>query len=496
MIEKLDKTGRQPEVIPLRRLEADYVAGSIQHVLFGGKSKEKKSSSRDYWSPWSSYSSRSRKSSSKDQFRVDADVEHNQLLLWANKVEMEAIRAFLIKLGEPLDGASNPNTCRVLDAFTDAEAAELLKQLQKAWTGDNQLEIKVILPEPSETEPAPKTPEPEPDLRTESAAAPPVRFAQYTRRVPEKSDSKKPTSTTPPPIKITRDALGRLVISSKDTAALDQFEALIGRLAPPRNNIATFRLKNAWPDDVVHNLKELFKSDIEEEENKASRWERYWYDIPRKSKDDDVRLSRRRKLTFIYDLDSRSVVVKGADPEQLKLISEMIAFYDNRDEKTNPANLRKEGVIQINYSKATCIAKTLKEVYRDLLSENDKEFESKKGNNRRRGYDYWYPSFGDDEEPERAPRFKGLLSIGIDEVSNSLIISAPAGFYDKVVKLIHKLDEMSKPSVDAIDMTRLQQSLSAKQLQDALNKILGQQKTQGRPPDQDKRRNRHDVRVH
>ncbi|NLE39732.1 MAG: hypothetical protein GX621_17070 [Pirellulaceae bacterium] len=484
MIDKLDGTGRQAEVIPLRRLEADYVAGTIQHVLFGGRNKEKttkSSSSSSYYGGWyPDYGSSSRRSetSDKDAFRIDADVERNRLLLWANKVEMQEVEAFLVKLGEPIGDEGQHRTVRVLDSFTAEETQALIDRLRKTWAGKNEL----LIDEPASNRP-PQTPAtlPEADKQTlRSPPSPRIQFAQLRNEeaVADASSQMVPARPAPPPITITRDALGRLVIASQDTEALDLFEELVAKVAPTRDTFAKFRLKNAWAYDVVDNLKAFFKTQSPDVDVESVWWSGWRGDSVKKPTDDDdsVRLSKRRKLTFIADSDSNSIIVKGADAEQLVLIKELIEFYDDRTDKIDPRSLRKEDVIAIRHSKATVIAATLKEVYRDLLSENDKEFqENKKGNNgRSSSYSYWYPSQGGNEkEPQRAPRFKGLLSIGVDELSNSLIVSAPAYLFDNVVELIGRLDEMAKPAVSTIDVIKLQNGVDTGRLQETLRKLLG-----------------------
>jgi hypothetical protein len=44
------------------------------------------------------------------------------------------------------------------------------------------------------------------------------------------------------------------------------------------------------------------------------------------------------------------------------------------------------------------------------------------------------------------PKFKGLLSIGIDETSNTLVVSAPQFLLTPVISMIKKLDESTKPA--------------------------------------------------
>ena len=42
----------------------------------------------------------------------------------------------------------------------------------------------------------------------------------------------------------------------------------------------------------------------------------------------------------------------------------------------------------------------------------------------------------------RIPQFKGLLSIGVEEKSNTLVVSAPVYLIKDVMKLIREVDEL------------------------------------------------------
>ena len=48
---------------------------------------------------------------------------------------------------------------------------------------------------------------------------------------------------------------------------------------------------------------------------------------------------------------------------------------------------------------------------------------------------------------QKTPKFKGLLSIGVDESSNTLIVSAPAFLFDRVREMIEKLDRAAGDNV-------------------------------------------------
>ncbi len=82
-IEKLDGSARRVEVIPLRRLAADEVAGTIQYLMSGTKQQSSRSNYMDYGYGYRYSSRRDRNEPSQDEFRVDADIENNRLLVRA-----------------------------------------------------------------------------------------------------------------------------------------------------------------------------------------------------------------------------------------------------------------------------------------------------------------------------------------------------------------------------------------------------------------------------
>ena len=119
MIARLDGLGRQFDVIWLRRLPADAVALTIQNLMVGKGEEED-----DDWNPfWYSPRRRGGDDKKKDAFRVDADIEMNRLLVWANPAELERVHEFLEKLGETPGKSANPNKVRVLDAYSAEETA-------------------------------------------------------------------------------------------------------------------------------------------------------------------------------------------------------------------------------------------------------------------------------------------------------------------------------------------------------------------------------------
>jgi type II secretory pathway component GspD/PulD (secretin) len=566
LVNKLDGTDRKFEVIKLRRLEADYVAGSIEFMMGGGDKKKQQNNNR-YYPFFDYYGGGGRNNETEDdskKFRVDADIEHNRLLLWANAVELEEVHNLLVKLGEIPAAGGNSSTLRVLDTIPPEEVEQLLERLRRTWPGisPNPLEaappvggaeagaaeaaddppakkaparkkpspakslpeekttrvipgtpettiaVARLLPavqvaekdepeeaeeEPKEARPAPKrTAEPEaddlgePPIAEEQAEVPTVKGPESGRS----RSSRSAAVATPAPIRVGRGPDGRLVISSTDTQALDRLEDLLVEIAPPRKDYKAYKMKykSTWAYGVALNLKDFF----EEKDKNEQRRNRWW---GTSNSDDERRLSKRRPLKFISDSDSNSILVSGADPNQLKIIEELIALYDIPESKDSAA-VRKTELIQLNYSKARVIADAVKDVYRDLLSANDPALQNGNQNKDQKQkapdamYTYIYNTGGDDKKPETPAKFKGLLSIGVDELSNTLVVSAAEGLLENVMTTIESLDLAARPTVSRVQVVKIDRNINAGELQKRLKNLVTkppqpqQPRQQGQPQQQ------------
>ena len=134
LVDKLSGSDRSFEVIRLRRLRADSVAASIEFMM-GVDSKKKKTDNHRYWgwNPWDDEDSSSGNEKTND-FHVHADVEHNRLLLWANKIELRDVQDLLVKLGEIPPTNSGEKTKRiVIDGGNAQETKELLERIRAEW---------------------------------------------------------------------------------------------------------------------------------------------------------------------------------------------------------------------------------------------------------------------------------------------------------------------------------------------------------------------------
>ena len=554
LVQTLDGSGRQFHVIQLRRLDADVVAGTIEFMMGAGEEKED-TGRRRYYSYFGYGQSNQNDKKKNDKFRVDADVENNKLLLFANDIEYESVQDLLEKLGEIPPAGGNPSTVRYFEIEPGKDTDELLERIRRAWpsfspnrAAPNTLDVTPApQPKPEETQqpddqnvkPADAKPN-QPDTTTkavqdnkradastgqagavqdqpsrpqfaihqtarqaviqlaqlsqeerdaaadENAEPSPERPSQTPRFEREIPKGNSDGAAEPPPISITRGPNGGLIIRSEDTKALDILEQLMSEMVPPPKDFKVIELRHADAYWVKLNLEDFFKEE-DDDKNKGRRSYDYWYygyggDD---KKDSRRRLSKRKPLKFIDDYDTNTILVQGASPEQLRTIDELIQLYDRK----NPAEAqtaRLAKYVPIRYSKAAVVAETIKEVYRDLLSSNDKSLASqnKKGDSKPK-VDRIYTYIAGDEDGKRTQvHFKGLLSIGVDPHSNSLIISATENLMTNVMDMVTKLDEAAKPSSN-VQVVKIDHRINSALMRQKLAEIFGEkskaQKGQPKP---------------
>ncbi len=148
IIDRLDGSQRSAHVIQLRRLDAEAVAGSIKFLM--GAEDEKKDENRNRYSYFDFYSPRSTSNKKTDKMRVGANVQDNQILVWANEIEMEEVRGLLVKLGELPPPGGRASTTRVIDASRQPATYEYLKRLKEQF--EKSSPNSIVIPDAIEFE--------------------------------------------------------------------------------------------------------------------------------------------------------------------------------------------------------------------------------------------------------------------------------------------------------------------------------------------------------
>jgi hypothetical protein len=123
----------------------------------------------------------------------------------------------------------------------------------------------------------------------------------------------------------------------------------------------------------------------------------------------------------------------------------------------------------------------VKEVFRDLLSSKDKEFDSKDPNAKSGSGSSGFtilrfgPSNSDSNSNKQTPvkvGFQGALSLGADDVSNIVLVSAEKQVFALVEAMINELDEEAAPKT-TVQVHRVNGKITAEALQKALQQAVG-----------------------
>ncbi len=501
-LDRLDGSARDFEVIQLRRLRAEDVAGTIKFLMGKEEPKQDDRNRRMLFDPFGF--SRPQEPTNDDSFRVGANSQDNQLLLWANDVEIKEVNKLLVKLGEIPPQGLQRSRVRTIDASRSPETKEYLKRLQEAWSKVSPNPL--VLPEDTEfeTKDAVNTPpEPTSDSKgTETGREKPseasvekegseekgakksnadvtqtegqstdvpggrLSLHQDGSDSPASADAKKSSGdeaagskraataaeTSPADaIRLQFDERGNLILTGDDLDALDRLEQMMLANAPPLKRYEVFYIQNARPSWVELNLKDYFKDDEQEKDSNPFAFI-FGFDPGSNRKSEDPQLGKKRQLRFISDIDTRSIIVIGADEQQLKTIRSLIKLWDV-PEKTNRQKLRFTKLVRIEHSRAESIVEAIKDAYRDLLSTNDKAFSKGAGGNKESKHEESTETVSDSGGLNFS--FTGRLSMGIDRVTNSVIVSAEGEDLLKlVIEMIKELDQAAQPS-GAVQMIQL-----------------------------------------
>ena len=515
VLERLDGSGRQFEVLQLRRLKADEVAGTIQFLMVP---KEDETKQRDpYGGFFFGFSppQDDKKKKSSDKFRVSANVRDNQILLWANEPELEEVRKLLIKLGE-IAPQTGTNRVQLNFAVSPApETLEYLQQLKKQWESLSDVPLELPPAEAFESQlqridPEKKEPtgnakplqEPEPDSKPEADPglgsiqpnSSPVEPASALVNHLQSNDVIRQAAISnviegERKIQMTLNPDGELGIFSSDPKLLDQLESLMLQNPPPKKQFEVFRVQWARASWIKLSLEEYFREQMKnDEENNEMDGFLSWlvFDELRPKEEATPELGKKTPVRFIADNDTSTIIAIGTDESERQTIRELIRIWDV-PEPTNSSSIRFTKLVRIKFSRAEVIAEALKEAYRDLLSANDKAFQQPSGPS---------SSVGGKENKREAQNesatvsssgglsfaFKGELSIGVDKVTNTLVVSAKGKeLLDLIVGVVEELDELAQPQGTTRVVT-ISPEMSSKSLEKALRAMMTQQQEQQQQP--------------
>lgn len=294
------------------------------------------------------------------------------------------------------------------------------------------------------------------------------------------------SATSAAPVRIELDSNGNLVLVSPDTDALDRLEELMLQVAPPKRPYHVFHIEHASAFWMKLNLEDYFEEEDENGESDADafyRW--YWGAGDSETDSGPSGLAKGNRLKFVEDPDTNTLVVSGATTQQLKTIQELIDLWDV-PEQVNKRKTRFTRLVHLQYGQSEPIAETVKEAYRDLLSSNDKSFQGAGGQGGQRGGGGASNQVSKSREGNGSGladsesgrdggstdfSFKGKLSLGIDKVGNTLLVSAEGEpLLELVCDMIEQLDQAARPQ-GGIEVMQFSGDIGSQSLQKALRAL-------------------------
>jgi type II secretory pathway component GspD/PulD (secretin) len=485
LVRSFQQEPREAHVIQLTILEPRYAAQAVRVLFNQGESED------DYW--------RRRRygDSEEEAFRVEADQAHRRLLIWATATEHQRVTDYLSELGERAAVAGARQGVRVISTGA-AEFSDIETKLRDVWGSISEVplvihtkaapsatsaisEVPVAQPtdaaQPDDAahddpERRATLPDATPDIKASSDA--PIRTASHLQLVANdereecaadehvvtvalaREEGVEPPvaqvqATEPPPVRVIAGPDGRLIVVSDDPAAAQLMTELLQSLLPEEKDVQIFPLKYASALSVEFQLQDLLNLDDEDEQT-------------------DPLSVEKPKLLIYSDGRTNRLLVRHASAEQLAVIRNLVSVLD-QPEEVEPQLARQQWLYKVRSKDAVEISETVKEVYRDLLSSSDKAFEGG-GERRSRSAGYW----GFASARSTVPEYQGLLSVGVDLSSNSLVVSAPQYLMTEVKQLVLSLDQ--QPSGQAISIMRLQNGTSGVVSQ-TLGQVLGESNQNG-----------------
>jgi hypothetical protein len=236
------------------------------------------------------------------------------------------------------------------------------------------------------------------------------------------SPSKDSNQSDVPPLRIIEGENGEAIILSRDPRVVESARILLSQLTRSENNIRAISLKHSQANSVKLQLDAMLQTATTATVAKLSS-----------------------AKTLKIDADSRTnrLLIQNASASQWDLINDLVPVLDQPTEGDQPM-VRKVVTYRFKFRNATQVVDVVKDVFRDLLSINDRAFSSSTAINRTVGYNRNLAATASN------PEYQGLLAVAVDKDANILIISAPAYLADEVLDLVEAIDTPSDGNAVAI----------------------------------------------
>lgn len=388
---------------------------------------------------------------------VNKDEANSQILVRGTKEQLVLIRQLLQKMGEPLtEQPIAASRGRVRTVPIQRDSAILLEQLRKVWpqVRDNPLEIVEVpdeslptKPESSKSngvaEPPPRGPNPDPIQETVTNPAP-------TPSANKPAPAAAPKTNSPPVVVIPGDR--QWTIASEDTAALDQFEALLAAgmrqpvlPAASTGNYSVYMLRHADADELQQLFTSLFRRGATTGGSSA------------------FTSSSLMRTTFVADTRINALIMYGGNADRT-VIEELLSVLDS-DELINQLQLEQPTLISVENTDAQRVVDVLEDVYANQLTSDG----GRKPLTIPEGISADVATI---LQQINAETVGPILTLGVETTSNSIVLRAPAELSREIGDFVSLIDQRAgEQRSRQIQVIRLRESKSS-QIEDALQMLL------------------------
>lgn len=388
------------------------------------------------------------------QITVDNNLQ--QVLVRATQEQLESIHKLLKQMGESSAVNSRVTSGRLRFVPVHRNSQRLLEEIQRLWPTMRDNPLQII--EPAGIAPKQEAAPVKSPLGSVPAAATTKVQLASTPAQPHSADaSQTPTSQPAPTSQQTKSSPIIVVIgenqwtlASDDTAALDQFNRLLDSMLSPAvtpfattGNFSVYLLRHAGADQVQELLTDLFKPG------------------DRSSRSPAIDVFQRVKI--VADARINGLIVSGNRADR-KIIEELLGVIDS-EELLDTLQQLTPTTVQLQSASAKSVAGIIEDVYKSQLSA---------GAGRRPVQipEGVTTSVAIVLQQLNAQASSPLLTIAVDETTNSIVLRAPVDLTTEIRSFIEKLD---KQSIDApgrrVQLLRLE-STNTKNLEKALKLLM------------------------
>jgi type II secretory pathway component GspD/PulD (secretin) len=419
------------------------------------------------------------------------------LLVKGTAAHIREIREIIEKLGEPKangaggTGASGPNT-RTLNLGANTNATLVAEVLGKAMEGMGK---KVIINDPLNpakpreipklpSVPTPPTPKFEPPP---APMVPPGRGPTSDLRqplpgrdylVPVAAQIVDPDKKDDKPITIVVSG-GKLIISSKDTEALDVLQQLYRVLMTDGNTpldsvMKVIPLKFVAAEDAAREITEIFNGPQQQQGGGRQQGGLGGLNplalLGLGGGGGGQAAPTPGRVRVVAEKSSNSLIVVRASPLDVMMIEKLLGSVIDGGQNDSAA-LLKTFVIPVKNAEASDIASAIKGLYKNAMGTTG-------GNPQMGAFPFLAMGGG---QPQQGAQRPPALTVEVDDRSNSLLLLCAETMYQDIKVLVAQLDNATVSTTEVVKLVQLkgvdpnviQQAINALQGRDTRNQGMG-----------------------